>query len=55
MLFRSGLVNAIEGKIPAAVTALNKAKEFATAEEMVQIEEILAGLKNAASEAPKNL
>ncbi|MDR0843419.1 MAG: tetratricopeptide repeat protein [Acidobacteriota bacterium] len=47
--FNLGLVSAIEGKIPAAIDALGKAKEFATEEELVQIEEILTGLKNASA------
>ena len=46
--FNLGLVNAIEENIPAAVVSLNKAKEFATEDEMVQINEILTGLQNAA-------
>jgi len=45
--FNLGMVNAIEGKIPEAVSLLNKAKEFATEEELAQIEEILLGLQNA--------
>jgi len=45
--FNIGLVNAIEGNIPAAVASFNKAKEFATEEEMAQIDEILPGLQNA--------
>ena len=45
--FNLGLVSAIEENIPAAVAAFNKAKEFATEEEMIQIEEILNGLQNA--------
>ncbi|MDR1727324.1 MAG: MerR family transcriptional regulator [Acidobacteriota bacterium] len=46
--FNLGLVNAVERKIPAAVASLNKARECAaTEEEMVQIDEILAGLRNA--------
>lgn len=43
--FNLGLVNAIEENIPAAIAALNKAKEFATDEESAQIEEILRGLQ----------
>jgi Tfp pilus assembly protein PilF len=43
--FNLGLINAIEENIPAAVAALNKAKEFATEDELPQIEEILLGLQ----------
>jgi len=43
--FNLGLVGAIEENIPAAVASLNKAKEFATEEELEQIDEILRGLQ----------
>jgi len=52
--FNLGLVSAIEGRIPAAVASLNRAKEFATEEEMPQIDEILAGLKNAPCAPARN-
>ena len=45
--FNLGMVDAIEGKIPAAVASLNKAKEYATEEELAQIDEILIGLQIA--------
>jgi Tfp pilus assembly protein PilF len=44
--FNLGLVSIIEKNIPAAVAALNKAKEFATEDELPQIEEILLGLQS---------
>ena len=44
--FNLGLVSAIEENIPEAVASLNKAKEFATEEELPQIDEILHGLQN---------
>jgi tetratricopeptide (TPR) repeat protein len=42
--FNLGLVNVVEENIPAAIASLNKAKEFATEDEMPQIDEILLGL-----------
>jgi len=47
--FNLGLVNAIEENIQAAVASFNKAKEFATEDELAQIEEILLGLHNASA------
>jgi tetratricopeptide (TPR) repeat protein len=47
--FNLGLIHAMDGNLPAAITSLNKAKEFATQEELVQIEEMLVGLQNAAN------
>jgi len=45
--FNLGLVNAIENNVQAAVDSLSKAKEFATEEELAQIDEILLGLQAA--------
>ena len=50
--FNLGLVNAIEENIPAAIASFNKAKEFATEDEMAQIDEILIGLQGAAVRNP---
>jgi len=47
--FNLGLVSAIEENIPAAVASLNRAKEFATEDEMPQIDEILLGLQSTAA------
>jgi tetratricopeptide (TPR) repeat protein len=44
--FNIGLVSIIEENIPAAIASLNKAKEYATEEELAQIDEILLGLQN---------
>ena len=44
--FNLGLVGTVEENIPAATASLNKAKEFATEEELAQIDEILRGLEN---------
>ena len=43
--FNLGLINVIEENNKAAVDSLNKAKEFATEEELAQINEILIGLQ----------
>ena len=43
--FNLGLINAIEENIQAAVDSLNKAKEFATEDELTQIDKILQGLQ----------
>lgn len=48
--FNLGLIHAMDGKLPAAIASLNIAKEFATHEELVQIEEMLAGLQNGSNE-----
>jgi Tfp pilus assembly protein PilF len=52
--FNLGMVNAIEENIPAAMASLNKAKEFATEEELVQIEEILLGLQKTSKDVPND-
>ena len=52
--FNLGLVNIYEKNIPTAVASFNKAKEFATEEEMAQIEDILAGLESAAGKPENN-
>ena len=46
--FNLGMISAIEENAPAAVASLNKAKTFATEEELAQIEEILMGFQKAA-------
>ena len=51
--FNLGLVNAIEENVPEAISSLNKAKEFATEDEMAQIHTILCGLENVATNRPK--
>jgi len=46
--FNLGLIDAMEGDTPAAVASLNRARRYATEEEIGQIDETLAGLqKNA--------
>jgi tetratricopeptide (TPR) repeat protein len=47
--FNLGLIYAMDGNLPAAIASLNKAKEFATQEELIQIEEMLAGIQNSAN------
>jgi len=42
--FNLGLVYALKGDREAAITVLGKAKEYATEEERVQVEELLAGI-----------
>jgi len=44
--FNLGLINAIDGKLTEAITSLNRAKECATEEELIQIEELLISLEN---------
>ena len=44
--FNLGLINAIDGKLTAAIASLNRAKECATDEELTQIEELLISLQN---------
>jgi excisionase family DNA binding protein len=48
--FNLGLIHAMNGDLNAAITALNRAKECATAEEIAQIEELLVGLRNVKTE-----
>jgi tetratricopeptide (TPR) repeat protein len=45
--FNLGLISAIDGNLAAAIASLSKAAEFATQEERAEIEELLAGLRNA--------
>lgn len=49
--FNLGLIHAIDGNLLTAIESLNKAKEFATEEEMTQIDEMLAGLQHAVHES----
>jgi tetratricopeptide (TPR) repeat protein len=49
--FNLGLIHAIDGNLKAALTSLNRAKECATEEELVQIEELLISLQNAVKES----
>ena len=45
--FNLGLIHAIDGDLMLAIASLHRAKEHATEEELVQIEELLASLQNA--------
>jgi Flp pilus assembly protein TadD len=45
--FNLGLISAIDGNLAAAIASLGKAAEFATQEELTQIEELLVSLRNA--------
>jgi tetratricopeptide (TPR) repeat protein len=45
--FNLGLISAIDGNLAAAIASLSKAAEFATIEELTQIEEMLVSLRNA--------
>ena len=45
--FNIGLINAINGDLAAAIIALNRAREFATEEEIVQVDELLNSLQKA--------
>jgi tetratricopeptide (TPR) repeat protein len=45
--FNLGLIHAINGELATAIQELNKAKDHATEEEVAQVEELLASLKNA--------
>jgi tetratricopeptide (TPR) repeat protein len=45
--FNLGLIFAIDGNLAGAIASLSKAAEFATKEELAQIEELLVGLRNA--------
>jgi tetratricopeptide (TPR) repeat protein len=44
--FNLGLIFAIDGNVAAAIGSLSKATEFATDEELAQIDELLVSLKN---------
>jgi tetratricopeptide (TPR) repeat protein len=48
--FNLGLVHAVSGELDAAITALNVAKEYSTGEELVQVEELLAGIMKTAKD-----
>jgi len=48
--FNLGLIHAIDGNLAAAIESLNRAAEFATEEELVQIEELLSGLRSVEKE-----
>jgi Tfp pilus assembly protein PilF len=45
--FNIGLINAINGDLVAAIIALNRAREFATEEEAIQVDELLNSLEKA--------
>jgi tetratricopeptide (TPR) repeat protein len=44
--FNLGLIHAIDGDLVEAIASLNRAKESATDEELQQVDELLASLKN---------
>jgi tetratricopeptide (TPR) repeat protein len=48
--FNLGLVYAINGDLSTAIASLNRAKQYATDEELAQVEELLANLQNVVSE-----
>jgi tetratricopeptide (TPR) repeat protein len=43
--FNLGLIHAMDGNLAAAIASLNKAKEYSSEEELVEIEELLANLQ----------
>jgi tetratricopeptide (TPR) repeat protein len=49
--FNLGLVHAVNGDLATAIASLNRAKEYATDEELAQVEELLASLQNAVNES----
>jgi len=49
--FNLGLIHAIDGNLTLAIASLNKAKEFANEEELIQIDELLVNLQNAKSDS----
>jgi len=49
--FNLGLIHAINGDLILAIAALTRAKEFASEEELAQVEELLASLQNARNNA----
>jgi len=49
--FNLGLVHAINGDLATAIASLTRAKEYATEEELAQVEELLASLQNAVNES----
>ncbi|HSW39444.1 MAG TPA: tetratricopeptide repeat protein [Acidobacteriota bacterium] len=49
--FNLGLISAINGDIRSAIASLNRAREFATDEELPQIEEMLAGMRNPVNDS----
>ena len=48
--FNLGLVHAINGDFSTAIASLNRAKQYATEEELSQVEELLASLQNTVSD-----
>jgi len=49
--FNLGLIHAINGNLIEAIASLNKAREFATDEELAQVEELLISLHNVINES----
>jgi tetratricopeptide (TPR) repeat protein len=52
--FNLGLVSAIDGNLAVAIASLSKAAEFASDEELSQIEELLVSLRNAEKQNPES-
>jgi tetratricopeptide (TPR) repeat protein len=49
--FNLGLIHAMDGNLAAAIASLNKAKEYSSEEELVEIEELLANLQKIRKDA----
>jgi tetratricopeptide (TPR) repeat protein len=49
--FNLGLIHAMDGDLLAAITSLNSAKEHATEDELIQVEELLASLRKVMSDS----
>ena len=51
--FNLGLIHAMNGDLVAAITSMNKAKEYSTEEELAQVEELLASLQKVMEDREK--
>jgi tetratricopeptide (TPR) repeat protein len=51
--FNLGLISAIDGNLAGAIASLSKATQFATDEELVQIDELLVSLRNVEKQKPE--
>ena len=49
--FNLGLIHAMDGDLVAAMVSLSSAKEYATDEELAQVEELLASLRNVTKDS----
>jgi len=52
--FNLGLIHAIDGNLGAAIESLSKAAEFATEEELIQIQELLVSLRKVEKQSSES-